>query len=91
MAFAATIRNVQYNGPGRTSISGDWSGASGDAAGTMTFSGIVLNADFRGFDADNYCQIVPRVSSSVASGITTLTIENQETVTTGYFVVDKLG
>ena len=91
MAFSATIRNVQYCGPGKTIVSGDWSGLAGDAAGTMTLSGIVQRATFQGFDADNFCQILPRVSTSVASGITTITIENQEPVTTGYFTIEKLG
>ena len=90
MAFSATVRSLEYNGPGRTTISGDWSGASGDAAGTLQVAGVVTNAVFQGYDADNFCQILPRVSSSFASGITTLTIENQETVTTGYFTVSRL-
>ena len=91
MAFSATIRNVTYNGAGSTTISGEWSGAAGDAAGSMMVGGIVTQAEFQGYDADNFCQIRPRVSSSVASGITTLTIENQEPVTTGYFTIQKLG
>ena len=91
MAFSATIRNVQYLGPGRKSFSGEWAGLAGDAAGSMQFGGIVTQAYFQGYDADNFCQIIPRVSSSVASGITTLTINNQEPVTTGYFTVETLG
>lgn len=91
MAFSATVRGVTYNGAGATTVFGEWSGAAGDAAGTMTVSGVVTQADFQGYDADNFCQIKPRVSSSVASGITTLTIENQEGVTTGYFTIHKLG
>lgn len=91
MAFSATVRNVAYNGAGNTTISGEWSGAAGDAAGSMQVGGVVVRAVFQGYDNDNFCQIIPRVSSSVSGGITTLLINNQEDVTTGYFTIDKLG
>lgn len=91
MAFSATVRNTQYWGPGRTSMSGDWSGSAGDAAGTMSFGGVVIQAIFQKFTADNTFEIVPKVTSTIASGITTLTIENQDNVTTGYFEISKLG
>ncbi len=91
MAFSATVRNTQYMGPGRTSYVGDWTGASGDTAGTMTVGGIVLKANFYKFNSDQTWQIIPRVTSSLTSGITTLTINNQDDVTTGYFEIDKLG
>ena len=91
MAFSATIRNTQYIGPGRTSLSGTWSGASGDSAGSLTVAGIVTKANFYKFDSDNTWQVIPRVSSSVSSGITTLTINNQDDVVSGYFEIDKLG
>lgn len=91
MAFSATIRSMAYGGPGRTSISGTWTGSSGDTAGSMTIAGIVTKANFYKFDSDNTWQSIPRVSSSVTSGITTLTINNQDDVTTGYFEIDKLG
>ena len=91
MAFSATVRNIQYYGPGRTTISGDWTGNAGDAAGTMAISGIVVSALFQKYTADSTYEILPRVTSTVASGITTLTIENQDNVTTGYWTVDKIG
>lgn len=91
MAFSATIQNVAYLGPGRTSLSGTWSGTSGDAAGSLTVAGIVTKANFYKFDNDQSWQIIPRVTSSVSSGITTLTINNQDTVVTGYFEIEKLG
>lgn len=91
MAFSATVFNTQYIGPGKTQLSGTWSGAAGDAAGTMSIGGIVVNAQFMKFDNDNTFQILPRPMSSVTSGITTLTINNQDNVTTGYFTIDKLG
>lgn len=91
MAFSATIRNVQYMGAGKTHLSGTWSGSSGDAAGSLSIAGIVTKANFYKFDSDNSWQMIPRVSSSVSSGITTLTINNQDDVVTGYFEIDKLG
>jgi len=91
MAFSATIYNTVYMGPGRTALSGTWTGGYGDAAGTMTIAGTVIKANFYKFDSDNTWQMIPRVSSSVSSGITTLTINNQDSVVTGYFEIDKLG
>ena len=91
MAFSATIQNTQYLGPGRTSISGTWSGTAGDAAGSMTVAGTVIKANFYKFDNDATWQIIPRVTSSVSSGITTITVNNQDNVTTGYFEIEKLG
>lgn len=91
MAFAATVRNVQYWGVGRSSIVGDWTGASGDSAGSMTVGGLVTKANFYKFNSDQTWQIVPRVTSSVSSGITTLTINNQDDVSSGYFEIEKLG
>lgn len=91
MAFSATVVNVQYLGPGKKQLTGTWSGSSGDSAGTMTFAGTVTKADFEYFDNDNAYQIHIRPFSSISSGITTLTINNQDDVTTGYFTVDVLG
>lgn len=91
MAFAATVRNLQYNGAGKTKVTGTWSGSSGDTAGSLTVGGIVTQANFYKFDSDQSFQIIPRVSSSVSSGITTLTINNQDDVVTGYFEIEKLG
>ena len=91
MSFSATVTNVQYIGPGKRQLSGTWSGNAGDAAGTMTVSGTVINANFSKFDADNSSQGLARCSSSISSGITTLTINNQDNVVTGYFTLDILG
>lgn len=91
MAFSATVYNTQYIGAGKSQLSGSWSGSAGDAAGSMAVGGIVLDARFCKFDSDNTYQILPRPSVSVASGISTLTINNQDNVTTGYFTIDKLG
>lgn len=91
MAFSATIQNTTYMGNGRTALSGSWSGSAGDSAGSLTVAGTVIKANFYKYDNDNTWQMIPRVSSSVASGITTLTINNQDNVVTGYFEIDKLG
>lgn len=91
MAFSATAYNTQYIGPGKTTVTGLWSGSAGDAAGSMQFGGVVTKADFQGFDSTNSTQILPRVSVSTASGISTITINNQDNVTVGYFTIEKLG
>lgn len=91
MAFSATIQNMQYLGPGRTSLSGSWSGLAGDTAGSMAIAGNVIKANFYKFDNDQSWQMIPRVSTSVSGGISTLTINNQDNVVTGYFEIDKLG
>jgi hypothetical protein len=91
MAFSATVYNTVYYGPCRSSLSGTWSGLAGDAAGTMSVGGVVTKANFYKFDNDNSWQIIPRVTSSIISGITTLTINNQDNVVNGYFEIDKLG
>lgn len=91
MAFSSTILNTAYLGPGMTQITGSWSGAVGDAAGSMTVSGTVVSAQFEKFDADNTFQGMARCSNSVASGISTLTVNNQDNVVNGYFTIRKLG
>lgn len=91
MAFSATVRNTQYMGAGKTQLTGDWAGVSGDTAGSLTVGGVVTKANFYSFNTGQTWQSIPRVTSSIASGITTLTINNQDDVTTGYFEIEKLG
>jgi hypothetical protein len=91
MAFSATVRNTQYCGPGKTIVTGSWSGSSGDTAGLFTVSGVVTASRFQKFDSDNTYQGDARCSTSTASGLTTITVNNQDDVTTGYFTVEKLG
>ena len=91
MAFSATIREVQYVGPGRRIISGDWSGAAGDGAGTFTCSGTVVSSRFEKFDNDNTFGQPVRCSGSTSGGLTTLTINNLDNVTTGYFTLEVRG
>ncbi|HEX9504271.1 MAG TPA: hypothetical protein VF974_08225 [Patescibacteria group bacterium] len=89
MAFSATVRGTSYFGDGVRSIYGDWTGAVGDAAGTLALAGgYPILAIFQKFDTlDNTFQIIPRVEVSTTSGITTYTIENQDTVATGRFFI----
>ena len=91
MAFSATTNNVQYIGPGKRQLSGTWTGLVGDAAGTMSVSGTVISARFEKMDADNTFQGNARCSASTTSGITTLTIQNQDNVVNGFFTLDVLG
>lgn len=91
MAFSATVRNVQYMGAGKSQLTGDWTGASGDSAGSISVSGVVTNTLFQSYNSTNTWQIIPRVTVSVVSGISTLTINNQDDVTTGYFTIDRMG
>jgi len=91
MAFSATVTGVRYLGPAASTLFGTWSGSAGDAAGTLSVGGSVLSARFEKFDSDNTSQIMPRVTASVANNITTLTINNQDNVTNGYFIIEKMG
>jgi hypothetical protein len=89
MAFSATIRGtVALGGPcGLRIIHGEWTGTSGDAAGTLAVSGgAPVAAIFQKMDPlDKSFEILPRVGVATSSGITTYTIENQDDVTTGKF------
>ena len=95
MAFTATVRsstNLGGSGGARL-ILGDWTGSAGDAAGTLSFAGAIpAICIFQKFDPiDNSYQIIPRVECSYSAGITTVTIENQDNVTTGRFMIIDYG
>jgi hypothetical protein len=68
---------------------GDWTGSYGDAAGSVSVSGgYPVMVIFQKFDAiDKSYEIIPRVEVSVTGSVATLTIENQDNVTTGRFAV----
>jgi|HubBroStandDraft_6_1064221.scaffolds.fasta_scaffold456707_3 hypothetical protein len=91
MAFAYAINNIAYLGAGLTKLSGTWSGVAGDASGSVPVSGTVIKADFQKFDNDGTYGGLCRVSSSTSSGITTVTVNNQDNVVSGYFTIEKLG
>ena len=88
MAFAKT--NVQTSVFGDLKVTyGDWTGAIGDAAGTIGVEGgRVYLALFTSQDSSGEIQIAPcRVSVSTSGSVTTVTVYNQETVTTGRFLI----
>lgn len=71
---------------------GDWSGSAGDAAGTISVSGgKVWGALFWKQDGDNTSQIFPRVDSSTSGAVTTLTVQNQDNVVNGTFIIHHGG
>jgi hypothetical protein len=93
MAFSTTIRNQIYPGAGVRMVIGEWSGAAGDSAGTIALGGAYpIMCIFQKLDPlDNSYQIIPRVETSVSNGICTFTIENQDNVTTGRFLIITSG
>ena len=91
MAFSATVRGQTYNGPCHRTLWGDWTGSAGDAAGTFNVSGKVLSARFQKLDPlDNTNQLLARCEVSMSGAISTITVENQDNVTVGNFMVDVL-
>lgn len=91
MAFSATIQNLSYEGAGVRKLYGTWSGAAGDAAGTMTIAGDLRHAVFQKRDALDLTYSIPRIEASTSNGICTLTIENQDNVTNGVFEITMFG
>lgn len=92
MAFSATVRGTGYLFAPLRVTYGDWTGSAGDAAGTITISGVVQNAVFQKFDAiDGTYQIIPRIEVSISGFTSTVTVENQDTVTSGKFMIWSLG
>jgi hypothetical protein len=92
MAFSATIRGQAYSGPIMRTIYGDWTGNAGDAAGTFVVAGNVVKADFVKYDPlDQTYQGLARVGIVQSGSLSTLTIENQDNVTAGHFVLQVLG
>lgn len=94
MAFSATVRGSAYMGPMMRLTYGDWSGASGDTAGTITMAGRYLGSlwfknDTTSVNA-NTSQVFPKVNwDGNVPG--TLTVQNQDDVTTGSFIIFSLG
>ena len=87
MAFATA--NVQRSVFGDLKVTyGDWTGAVGDAAGTIGVEGgRVYLAHFTSQDSSGEIQPAVRVSVSTTDAVTTVTVYNQETVTTGRFLI----
>ena len=94
MAFSATVRGSANFGPSLRVTYGDWSGASGDAAGTITISGRFIGSLWFKNDTtsanQNTSEIFPKVQWD-GSNPGTLTVQNQDDVTTGSFLIFSLG
>ncbi len=93
MAFASTNVQVGYAPPMKIML-GDWSGAAGDAAGTISIGGRYLGSLWFKNDTTSAnqqtSQIFPKVEwDGNVPG--TLTIENQDNVTTGSFIIFTRG
>lgn len=88
MAFSTSTITSTPVAAGLRIITGLWSGAAGDAAGSFTFGGAMIGSLWFDNDANSQSnQIFPAVSSSTTGNITTLTVQNQDNVTNGTFVI----
>lgn len=86
MAFATT--NVRGGVLGNLKFyAGDWSGAIGDADGTVTLNGgRVYLTSFQNQDADGSKQTIdPNIS--ISGSTITITVGNRNAVTTGTFII----
>lgn len=93
MAFSTSNVQVSYAPPLKIMV-GDWSGLSGDSAGTISIGGRYLGSLWFKNDSTtvnaNTSQIFPSVDwDGNVPG--TLTIQNQDTVTTGSFIIFTRG
>lgn len=85
MAFA-TSNLARDNGGSVLILRGTWTGAQGDAVGTVTGTGQALSADFRPNTSTGPSSVIQtRISNS--SGTWTVTVPNTETVTAGTFQI----
>lgn len=87
MAFAT--QNVRTTVFGNLRVTyGDWTGSVGDAPGTVTVAGgRVYLADFNDLDGGTPTMIRVPVSISSSGSTTTVTVDNQASVTTGQFLI----
>lgn len=88
MAFATTNNQTTVFGNLRVTY-GQWSGAVGDAAGTLTVGGgQVWACLFASQDATGAYQMEPiQYSQSGSSGILTITVYNLAATTAGRFLI----
>lgn len=87
MAFATT--NVRTSSFGDLKVyAGDWSGSQGDSNGSITLSGgRVYLINFTNFDATSQEDRPTPVSVTESSGTITVSVSNQNPVTTGRFII----
>ena len=87
MAFATSQIKTESIGSSWLTT-GKWTGAVGDAAGTITVRGQeVLSADFYHNKATGGPVNKPEVSWTASAGIATVTVANYATVTAGRFSI----
>jgi hypothetical protein len=87
MAFATALVRKSVFGDLKV-LAGDWTGTVGDAAGTVEVEGgKVYLAQFSIQDTDSPTQGMVPFSISTTGAITTVTVYNHETVTTGRFLI----
>lgn len=90
MAFATTNQQTTVIGNLRATY-GDWSGAAGDASGTVTVAGgRVWLACLCAQDSSGayVASVTTPFSTSVSGAVTTITFYNLDSVTTGrYFII----
>ncbi len=85
MAFATS--NIRKGTAGDLKLTvGQWTGAAGDASGTMVVEGSQLyQAQFSTNDPTSPSQVVP-FTWSVSGSVITISVHNRETVTGGTFL-----
>ena len=95
MAFSATVRGSAYLGASIRMTYGDWSGLAGDAAGTIAVAGRFVGSLWFKNDSttvnNQSNQVFPAVNWDGNSIPGNLTIQNQDNVTNGSFILFSLG
>lgn len=88
MAFATANLRKSVFGDLKVTV-GDWTGAAGDANGTVTVEGgRIYLAEFNSHDSTNGpTQYIETFISSTGSGTITLSVANRNTVSTGRFII----
>lgn len=86
MAFAATNQKTINLGGGMRLTRGQWTGSAGDSTGTLTVQGGVL------WSSNVWSNLAGRIiqapcSFSSSGNAITITVENVEPVTDGYFTL----
>lgn len=93
MAFSTSNIQVAYAPPLKVMV-GDWSGASGDAAGTLSIGGRYVGSLWFKNDSTTTNQFTSQIFPVVnwdGNVPGTLTVQNQDTVGTGSFIVFTRG
>jgi len=93
MAFSTSNIQVSYAPPLKLFI-GDWSGAAGDAAGTISIGGRYVGSLWFKNDSTSVNQQTSQIFPVVnwdGNVPGTLTVQNQDNVTTGSFIIFTRG